>query len=278
MSDFEKVIDTYSKIISMEESNTHFVYLMTATYIVKTHQKEPVWMLAIAPSGYGKSLISYPLFKMAQDEKYNVLLLDQVTSKAFASGYSSTNSNDLGKILNDKNTLIYVPDMASLLAPTPEESKPLYALFRTLYDGFIKRDTGKEVKFYPNCYVNMFACSTPYILNDIDYMQNMGTREIVYKPKKLKNIDAILNADITQKEKDKIADSFLMFIDRTSFVFEEPDSNTKSFLKNLTMEIIKSHKRDDYPFRLYKQLKSIYTGLKALELPDETIKKVLKEI
>ncbi|MCX6670773.1 MAG: hypothetical protein NTX92_02485, partial [Euryarchaeota archaeon] len=135
MIDINDVYKVYDKHLYLE--TYHLPIIAIATYITKDLPGKPLWVVPVAPSSYGKTTITsfVPYLEKTDQNKYQVYCMDQLTSKAFASGLKVKGNKSYGELLQNQNSMIYFSDMASLLVS--EDSKKIFAMFRTLYDGEI---------------------------------------------------------------------------------------------------------------------------------------------
>jgi hypothetical protein len=171
--------------------DTLFLDSFFATYFTK-NSNTPLWLHPTAESGSGKSFLLKPFFNLVRADQlesgfktYNTIIIDQLTATAFGSG--SENVADLGmpmQKLSQENCgiFLYVPDTASLYYGSQDQT-PIYAMFKTLFDGYYSRLTGKEKKTYSFKNVNFFGCSTHS--TKYEWTNVLGTRDIKF------NVDLI---------------------------------------------------------------------------------------
>jgi hypothetical protein len=207
--------------------------------------------------------------------------MDQVTASAFASG--AKGAIDLGTRLQDKKTFILIPDLASIISGNPENAIELFAMWRTLYDGYLSKHTGHGVKVYDNCHVNVFACSTPIIRKNIEFLSQMGTRELLYEVKPIEDPHSMLQNPITNEGRKEIYEVVRAYLDDLKDLneFEELNEVEKErcetsatyigFWRAETNVDKKGFLTDDvvveYPPRVYKQLCKYWRGMKTLGIP-----------
>ena len=132
MTTLQMVHDVYKKYLYIEEPDgLDFIDVALATYLTKDLEGDPLWMLPVAPSGYGKTAQLYPLIKLGLDFplKYNIQILDQATANAFASGAKDKES-DIGAFLNNRKSLLLIPIFHIL----SEDSFNLIVLFIFLFN------------------------------------------------------------------------------------------------------------------------------------------------
>jgi len=248
--------------------------LLIATYKTKEWEGDPVWITPISQSGWGKSLLGHPFLKMSEERRYRVLVFDSMNAPALISGRQS--DLDYGEYLQNKRTFIYVPDMANIIAMRTDEANILYATFRNLFDGFIKKDTGGMKKFYRNIHTNMVGFATDKLKERVEYNDEMGTREIVF------DLPTIYEHNSNHPDDRNIAnidDAFMDYIDhlnldeRIMLTQEETD-----FLDEISRRIavwrcvprvdihgyIKDNIKMEVPTRVCNQLTKLYKALKQI--------------
>lgn len=177
-------------------SNTLFLDSFYAAYFTKDLDT-PVWLLPTGPSGMGKSFLLKPFFRIISKDqvpqtneqtkqkieayqKYGVVVVDQLTAMSFGSGKPGT--TDLGSSIQQlknqgKGALIYAPDMASIYYGSQDQTN-LFAMFKTLFDGYTIRHTGSDNKIYFHKNVNFFGSSTTS--TEYDWINVLGTRDIKF--------------------------------------------------------------------------------------------------
>ena len=288
----------YRENMYIEEFN--FVDTMLANYFTTQLEGEPLWNFPIAPSSYGKTELMRPLMKLSKIKNmvhgdninpYGIIMIDQANANAFSSGVRD--KIDIGSKLQDRKTFILIPDLASIMSAKPEESASLFALWRTLYDGYISKHTGTNNKIYDNIHVNVFACSTPIIRNNLEFSAQMGTRELLYEINKVKNVEGMVDNVVTEEGRENMYQGVKQFIDeRKNLEFVELNDKEKTFIKRASHYIsgwravgdvdrdgyLTSGLDKEYPPRLYKQLSKLWIGLKTLGLEFIEIRDIVIEI
>lgn len=274
-TNLEKLHKVYTDNLHMED--TYFIDLILATKVTTPLDGEPVWLFPIAPSSYGKTEQMRPLIRLGDEGKHDIMVLDQVSSKAFASGHQDK-TQDLGAKLDGKKTFIVFPDLASVVASGNQDAEALFAVFRTLYDGSIRRHTGMEDKVYKNCHVNMVAVSTPIIRGNVEFFAAMGTRELLFDVPKVKEPAKMLSKNITNQGREDMYNAMADFLDNFQPVFTKPTDDEQAIIKGVTHRIIAWRAEPnldkngyltkavepEYPPRLYRQLEKLWMGLKAI--------------
>ena len=289
----QQLHEAYDELLYQEDYN--FIDTLLATYITTRVSGEPIWLVPTAPSGYGKTEYQRPYMKLSEDDKYNILMLDSATARSFASGMSKKDrdSVDYGAKMAGQCTFILIPDMASILSTNAEERGALFAMFRTLYDGYIIRSTGSECKTYKDIYTHLFACSTPEVKYDVEFLNKAGTRELLYDAIKIEHPEKRLSKQINDNGRSELYSITKDYIDQ---LLPKLDTIGDYQCKNdLPIDHIANYisawrvepKVDDFGYlvqkvqpeyidRVFKQLKKLYMGLKfiGVEEPLQTLKSI----
>jgi len=286
LTDLLDVHKIYNSSLYIE--NNHIIDMPLATYIGKDAGKEPIWLNPIAPSGFGKTTAILPLLDLAFDwknptdkenilnKKYDIYFVDDITSATFGSGSASkSKEGDLGHWLQDRNTLLIISDLSPILTMDSDSKNKLFGKFRTLYDGYIKVDTGAGNKFYQNIHMNMLAFATAEARRHLDLHTSLGTREITYEIPKTKNIyEALLKKD-TKEDRENRSNIVKEFIDDLHLDWkfaEEQLERDSHILIDLSEKIsywraapvtdengyLSQHVEPEYPMRVKNQLESLY--------------------
>jgi hypothetical protein len=282
--------------------NPHLLDITIASYITKELIGDPLWLFPVATTGYGKSEISKSI--TALGEECNVKMMDQTTAKAFASGkrgeaphrqgtVPSAQGQDIGAWLQNKMALLVFPDLANLLSTVEEEKMAVFAVFRTMFDGYIIRDTGYDSPHYSHIHTNILAFSTPALKRDTGIYSLMGTREILYSLPKIRHPELMDEKNITDEQRNELAMDVKRFIGLIGMSpWIDPNEETKTKIKSLAKRIAVWRAEgitDDYgylidnvetevPKRLYVQLTKLWKGLKRMGLEEKDIMNILAEI
>lgn len=288
----QDVYDAFRKHLHIEK--THLIDVALAIYITKDLPGKPLWIVPVGSSSYGKTTIAsflpYLEKQSENDTKYRVLKMDQTSAKAFASGARGKKDQDYGEWLQNNHSIIYFPDMASLLAS--QESRQIFALFRNLYDGDIMLSTGTAKLNYENCMVNMLGFSTPKIRSDIEFMSAMGTRELVYTLPQITEPEKMYPCKITNEKLQEIDIVVKRFIDGLNEKPKEPNPEIQKYLADVAEKIsifraegittddglLKEPVEQEYPKRLYDQLVKLWQGMDMIGVTEGQKKTVIQDI
>lgn len=196
----------------------------------KGKDKIPLWLFIVGPSGDHKT----EQIKALINPK-NTYLLTQITENTFVSG-RGRGENDLAPKLDGKTIL--TPDMASLLHIHPKSKALIWAQMRDLYDGIAGKDTGMGPRDkYTNLFINWIGGSTPAIDNQILIHQTLGTRELIYRTKKIDN-------------KSKLAEYITKNIKRKKEMRSDLKNVTSKFLNDIKFRDINISKSEHNIIRL----------------------------
>lgn len=286
MTTLNDVHKTYKKSLYIE--NTHLIDISLATYIGKDIVGEPLWLNPVAPSGFGKTTMIKPLLDLAFDwkdteneeavrnKKYNIFFVDELTSATFGSGAASKKrEGDLGHWLEDQNSLLIISDLAPILMMDEDSQNRLFGKFRTLYDGYIKVDTGVKNKFYQNIHMNMLAFSTSEVRRHLDLHVTLGTRELTYEVPKVNDISKALTKRDTDKQKEQrsnVMKEFIDDLDKDWKYANEQARRYESHIIDMAKKIsywragavtdntghLAQHIEPEYPMRVKNQLSSLF--------------------
>ncbi len=227
MTDINDVHKIYTNTLHIED--THLIDVALGTYKAKDVVTDPVWLIPTAPSGFGKTTFIKPYIDLsydwnnptrannAENLKYKIFFMNQITAPTFANTQKgAVNAKDLGHWLADKRSLIVVSDLASIATMDQDNLMRLMGMFRTLFDGYVKADSGGDSKFYKNIKCNMIAFATPSVKGSLDVHSLLGTREISYGlPEMVDKRSAMMITD-TPENMQKRSDIVKNFIDDIS--------------------------------------------------------------
>lgn len=302
MSKLEDIHSVYSKTLYIEDF--HLIDVPLAQYISRKIPGDPVWLTGVATSGYGKTTMVNPLIELAydinqpsgkdNDPKYDLFYISQVTPASFASGSKgSEKQNDIGHWLDKRDSMIIISDLASIQTMDSESKEKLQGLFRELFDGKIKIDTGTANKFYKNIHCSMLSFCTPQVAQMIDKNDILGTRGINYNIPTMKCREKALGVKDTKKGRAERTAVVKDFVDKHMDVELIKLSDVDDlFVKHLALDIAKwrtqgvcdDHSEliqfvlQEYPMRVRNQLEKLYRGLLTIGVDNVTARSHLAQI
>ena len=272
--------DIYKNHLFLE--NTHIIDIAAATYVTRTLPGDRLCLFPYGASGLGKTELVRPFMDLP-----DVVFLDTVTSKAFTAG-------NLKARLEDKETMILIPDLAGMSAEDEDEKRKICSTFRTLFDGYIKRDTarGDADANAKNVKANMLAFSTPAIKRDLEFSALMGTREIMYELPTMSNNPKLYDKQIDDSGRTEIKRGAKAFFENLEVPWVEPNVETKKILREMaeriaTWRVVGLADTNGYllekvyaevPKRLYVQLTKLWKGLTRIGLLPIEVETILKNI
>lgn len=287
------VYDTYKKWLYVEDTK-RIDLLLAVALTRKCVNSPPLWMVVVSKSGDWKSEQINALY-----DPEIAVKLDRLTSRTLVSG--NKKSEDLAPKLTDK--LVLFSDFASMLKAHPQEKAEIFAQMRELYDGRAGGafGTGKH-KHYEGIRTTWIIGSTPAIDRQILIHQDLGTRELIFRPiitneqlAKIKGrimenrwnlmemreeMRAVTTRFIKKTEfkiiKDilpEVQESLFNIVDYVCVMRASAacDSYTGELLGNVDMEM---------PTRVLQQLLLLYEALKSLrpDYPDELAIGIIREV
>ena len=294
----DDVYKTFKEWMYIEDTDP--IDLVLATALSSQKKGTPVWMILVGASSGGKSQ-----FIRALSDIPNSMLQDDITPNTLASGarIKGKKVEDLGMKLEGKSTIVLTSDLASLTSQNKDEKRKIWAKFRELFDGYIKRGTGNGVFIdYKDCHVTWIFGATPTIRSEVLIYAQLGTRELMYELKLPENIDDLImekawdNEDYEERMKKEMKSVVRKFYKSHTYKekIEVPDS-MKRFIKNEAkrLEYMRASAPTDMktgelitnisvakPHRAMKQLKKIYIALKSLSdnYPDVRAARIIRQV
>lgn len=297
----EDVHETFDKWMEIEDMNR--IDIMLATHLSSLNSKQPpIWIILIGPSGDGKTEQLKALRDPKEDdnpENADTKKISEITKNTLVSGMDEEGV-DLAPTLDGKTILIY--DFATLLNKPAEAKKKIMSQFRELYDGEIGKQagSGKDVHYTLDQPPSLMACTTPDFDNQIIQVQQVGTRELMYRlpTKNPDEMDAVLDAVLDNharksEMREELQNTVRKFIetrkvDAEMNIPEWVEEQLKALAKKLS--ILRAEGRFEHgsselmndvtpevPSRTVSQLKAIFIALKSLD-PDYSSEKALRII
>jgi len=273
--------------------DTDLLDLILATFISSKQTNCKLWLFVIGMSGGGKS----ELLNLFDDDRNGTYFLNKITANAIITGYKSkTFDTDLVEQL--RNKIMLIPEMASILGQTKENRSQILAQLRSLHDGKMGVVSGYgKAKTYTNLNVSLVACSTPIIDRMISLGQELGSRELVYRLRKvdseklMQRIKENSNKD-KKKIREELKELVYLFLKERKFqsvhIPEEVAEDIKNFAHLLTYlrasvnvdertGELEGEPHLEAPTRVYDQLLTYFRALKSLD-DNYTDKKAMRII
>ena len=149
--------------------------------------RDPIWLLLIAPSSGGKSTLLAPCVDIKQ-----TFFVDDLTEKTLLSGYKAGGKdNSLLKTIG--SGVMIFSDFTAILAKNPNSRGEILSQLKLVYDRKVTKYTGTG-KIYWDGKIGVLAAATPDIYYHLESGRSMGERFIYYW------MDVPTDNEITQKQ------------------------------------------------------------------------------
>lgn len=169
---------------------------------------QPVWLMLVAPPGCGKTELINPMRGLP-----NVHLIDSVTPNTLISGRAPEPNRPRGKegLLEriGERGIILVPDFSTILAKGREPRRDIFAQFRCIYDGKLRREFGIDgLKNEWRGRITLGAAVTPVFDRHSAAFGALGDRFLLVRWKRIGGVEAGIKAmDQDQAAKDSAMQS-----------------------------------------------------------------------
>jgi len=175
---FNKLIVEYKKLFFYGSAVDEWLpEIVIMPFITLPWKCDPTWYRVIAPPGSGKT----QHFNMLKGYKH-AYIVDEITSKAFISGYRIEGGGDMSMMPQINNKVLVICDESTMMEQRPEERSQVQSLLRRAYDGNLAKKFGnKEDMQEYDCSFNILVGSTPAIDRYFLYNQALGERYINYR-------------------------------------------------------------------------------------------------
>ena len=265
----------YKKWLYLED--TKRIDVVLATYLSRTLEGTPIWLIIVGNSGDGKT---EQLMALKKCQDFHVE--HSLTARTLVSG--SPKVNDLAPELDGK--VVAIPDMAQILQLPPQDKGELWGQLRDLYDGFAGKSSGlgKRAK-YSGLRITLLACSTPKIDSQILVHQDLGTRELIYRTedtddKKTMMDFALSNEEFEKEMKREMTEVTSEFLKDKQVLRRELTEDETRTIKNIALFVstvrasaevdsmtneLRNLVYPEQPTRIVKQLKRLFLCLTSLE-------------
>jgi len=292
--------DSSIKLSDVIEKFREYLYLpdtkmletMLAVSLSNRIKGTPIWILFVGSSSCGKATTVNSLSKLD-----NVYILKEITKNTFISGLKQ---NDLGYELQNKDTIILIPDMACISSIHKDERKSIFAKMRDLYDGYLEKSVAGDInKHYKNIHTTLIMNATPIVKREYLIHLQLGSRELLFEIDDI-DIKGFLAKSWENDDKEKemeeelsnVVYDFLMNIkiedidiseDMRDFI--EKQANLLSILRalgdyNQYTDELETDIYWEVPSRVLKQFKRLYICLKSLDsnYSDKRCKDIIRHI
>lgn len=179
------------------------IRLVMATVIANrlTFSDKPVWLLLIAPSSGGKTMIMQSLDYLGKW----IIPVDTLTTNTFASGFRAL--EDVSLLDKANGGIIVFKDFTTLTSMNKDGLDEIMGQFRAIYDGSFNKKTGTGVNIDWKGKVGIIAGGTVAVQRKLRQYSEQGERFVNYIIKQPDRVEmtrrAILNQkNMKQKEED----------------------------------------------------------------------------
>lgn len=301
----EDVYGVYKKTLYIE--NTHLIDVSLAVYKSKDYGETPVWLNPYGSSGIGKTTSILPLIKLAFDwkneddkenAKYGIFFIDDLTKATFGSGSRGRKKeDDLGHWLENRRCFMIISDLSPILTMDFDSRNAIFGKLRTIFDGYIKIDTGEKSRYYKNIHLNLLAFATKEVRDKLELHQSLGTREISYE---LPSIDNVVNALLKKDTKDgkeercNVVKDFLDDLGEIDYesIDKREWKRKEKFITNLAIKLARwravamcdrdgyltTHTEQEYPMRVKNQLEALFKTFIGMGIKEAVATKRIMEI
>lgn len=253
----------------------------------------------IAPSGSNKTEL---LRLLGEKKDSRIYPVSSITSHTFVSGFKG--NEDLAPLLNGR--LIVIKDLTTILSKSKNIVSEIFADFRDVLDGYIKKDYGNDVKKeYSGIHSSILFACTNAIEQHYSLYSVLGQRIIFFRPQNdltMSRQQAMTNAGHETEIRDLLHPKITQFIEKIL-------TNQKARIQDLThgvpadmqerigklcefMAVVRTHiprtERGDqaalpepeYPTRITKTLCKIVDAHSLLygRLPNEDDERIAKRL
>jgi hypothetical protein len=248
--------------------------IIAATYVTRRWREEPVWILAVAPPGSGKTCTS-GLFSMTPE----VEIVSSVTPAGLISGWGG-DKIDPSLFARINNHLLIAKDFGTLLSSSYDTVNFTFALLREAFDGHVKKVFGCNlVREYTNLHFNFVAVATDAAEAKQILRAQLGERFIRFNatpirlpsppPRvsvKLRSIVAVWLGELERKDAPKLSDETYAWVDHLSIAVAK--LRTEVIHDGGSKEVLEIPEFEGSA-RLQKQLSKLYQGLLLVLSGDE---------
>lgn len=292
----EDVRDIYNRFYEIQ--NTERIDLLLSLIVSNKLPGRRVWMLFVGKSGIGKTVLTDPIEYVKINGKEITIKSDQITANTLTSGMSGVSG--LAKQLDGK--IWYFPDFSTILGKKSDTKRQLFSQFRTLYDGFVRKQTGgvgDKEKIKADC---TFISNVTEAFHDQILVHNiLGTRFLMYKievPNE-KIREEILNRVLEEREDINIprhiGEAITQFLSDRNIHTTSLSEERKEWIKDQAKRIaelrataksnrytggLTSQVYKEFPSRLCKQLRQLWISFMNLkdDYPEERAESIINQI
>jgi hypothetical protein len=275
-------------------SDDTVIDVLLATYLTHKKPGTPVWVFVVDSSGETKTEMLRPFFSLP-----NTILVSDLSKGGIIS--CNMNNSDLYTLLDEKDSVLVIPDIANLSSKKKEEKSEIFGMLRDLYDGILSRRTGFNVKETLTAHTAMIAGATKNFRSQSIISNQLGTRELLYSPihrseHMQQKLDAALKNDNYEEEmRNEIEKAVHSFMQDRELKQPEITPEAKTFLSEEAMRLrliratadidwytgcIRGEIDIETPTRAIKQFSRLFEGLYSLDqnYSAERMMKIIKQI
>lgn len=179
----DELLAVYDKAALLEDRN--IVRLLAATVVANQMRGNPVWLMLVANSSGGKTLLLSTItgLELIQGVQHTFAISD-LTENTFASAFKGSEKQSASLLENMPfGGLMVFKDFTSMLTKRKEGRDVIMAQLREVYDGKYDRRTGNNKDTHWEGQVGALAGVTEAVHEYLPEMSAMGDRFVMYTPK-----------------------------------------------------------------------------------------------
>lgn len=179
----EELLAIYDQAALLEDRNV--VRLLAASVIANQMRGNPVWLMLVANSSGGKSMLLSTITGLELIPGIpHTFSISDLTENTFASGFKGVEKRSASLLENMPfGGIMIFKDFTSMLTKRKESRDVVMSQLREIYDGKYDRRTGNNKDTHWEGQVGALAAVTEAVHEYMPDMSAMGDRFIMYSPK-----------------------------------------------------------------------------------------------
>lgn len=169
--------DWYEMQDALEEGNfviNDLFPITAACYISRKWEGEPLWILAVAPGGSGKTVTVDQFAELEKVE--NAVIVSSITPAALISGYGGKEGADPSLMNRLHNKILIAKDFGTIMSMGSNQVNEIFGILREAFDGKVKKTFGHMERVYDPIHFNFLALTTEACERVSVFRQQLGER------------------------------------------------------------------------------------------------------
>lgn len=174
---YEEVRNEFVSTLNVEPI---FVDVVFVTLVANQFQGDPLWVIIVAPAGYGKTEIIRSAIGMVEGEQ--TIMRESLTPRTLISHFKGGSDKDCSLLPKLRDKVLVIKDFSTLFSINTRDRQEVMSQLHGCYDGTYGKSSGMDDGRYDVKFGLLGASTDAIDFNDI-FNKELGDRFLYFRPK-----------------------------------------------------------------------------------------------